>query len=1492
MFVVFRSRGYSGRGFLAKYEIDLPPVYRIVDNIVKDNSGTAVKVTAQSSYSIIDVLRNIFENNQERETNNDEAVIIVNHERSNTVVRGNVMQNNQMTSIRVNVQQRQEGNVTVTDNLFRWNSRSTTLTVRGQYYASGQTPVRISNNVFSGNDATETGRVLYFYEAPGTVENNTFVNNSARHVIDWEGLYYSEEQVLSNNFIYDNIPLTPGMKYTIAVSGRNTQIHGNVFTNPANDAELATSTRTSSYPVNATGNFWGFDSDNLVSERIRDKDDNDDWAEVLYDPWLAALPADGPCPLGWKYSKQLSACYMYHSGAQDWLGAVHSCKIQHAIVARSFSGQERELIDSIIRAREVHFVSNVPIWKDRPDDIANSTHDCKVHLPSNGTLTTLADCGSFYPFICKRPVVDDCPNACSHRGRCEGRTCICDRGWEGEDCSKANCRDRNDCGEFGTCVGPNICRCRNGWQGRACTVSYCNRFTSCKSCAMAVGCGWCDQRQSCESGLYRGPDVMPCQTWFYHSCFTVGEKGRCSPDIEVVDCEHRQCNNSLSTTTVESCLRCQDVEGCFKETDNCKVWNEDQCPKGFIHPLYNDTTRIEKILIGHNVEYVPREGNTLYRCPVRFSSWGATMFVNEGILDIRIGQVLSSPQASGVLHKVEQVRKTEDYTVIVAHPATLEDMLDYSDFSQEVQLEMAVDMKRNEGVPELSVVERVLNGNGTLDGSAVRVIAEDVPVYKCIGSRAMNEGEGNYHLLMTHIPDHLSVGDIIVSNHSNGILEQVIQQTTTTLGVFIQTQLQDCFEAFNFRQELQTTDGATLPESLPCSGGPDGAHGLLIVDSNGKELDLETGDVVIGRKSSRLLAKVVNITTASEYTLVEVEPILSRSIMTLPSRRRRREDVAVSPDREPLNMVIEDQFREVTDRFDITLSTSGALSAGIKLALVVSTSEFSTPTLKKAEASFIGGRLEVGLHGTLDVSERTWTRGGFQTTLSPRYASLCVSSTVCIPAKIWAGIETSYEIYAQGPGSIEMSSNVVKPDIDGGGSWQPQEGSQSFSFEQNEESNDADVLISSYSGTASESDQLIILELKVKPTFSIEFPTSGESEEDANLIPSLDEISGQIGQGDAFGYSITTSLQSQALLRVSAQSCSAECPYSDRPQYVGVTSSLDYLKGAFNVVVGNNEYYEEQQWRREEWMESDRNCKAQPSSIDTCEEMCLCSGVATGRRHPTDDSFCMCPCDCGSGNISFTHPDISDGDGCNCDLCPNGDFKTVNSQGHLHCPCLCPDNSTSELTSNGKCDCSCPCPDGSSDVLMSDGSCPCRCTCNNCHESVLGPQGCICSDSCPDCENDEEPEWQDCVCRCPQKTECGIPPTCVVGRMGSDCRQPDCRPCQGCSGNGLCTTSTDSCQSSCVCWPQWFGDCCELRRPRPIGGDPHLQTLDGISYDYHGIGEFWDCKSVPNDFGVQTRMYAYERASLIGGVAVKAGHSVVTLMTLPNTTEKDVPSMR
>ncbi len=66
----------------------------------------------------------------------------------------------------------------------------------------------------------------------------------------------------------------------------------------------------------------------------------------------------------------------------------------------------------------------------------------------------------------------------------------------------------------------------------------------------------------------------------------------------------------------------------------------------------------------------------------------------------------------------------------------------------------------------------------------------------------------------------------------------------------------------------------------------------------------------------------------------------------------------------------------------------------------------------------------------------------------------------------------------------------------------------------------------------------------------------------------------------------------------------------------------------------------------------------------------------------------------------------------------------------------------------------------------------------------------------------------------------------------------------------------------------------------------------GIEYDYYGIGEFWGCKSLFNDFGMQFRFFAYQRASLTGGVAIKAGQSVLSIMTVNTSDNQEFPKLR
>ncbi|CAH1273220.1 TNC [Branchiostoma lanceolatum] len=1453
----------------------------ITDSVFSNNNGTVVNITTLSETEVA-ISRTSLTANTPRNGEDLQATIFLNTSDIHCTIHNNYFLDNSIKGL----VGRNLGSsaLALVHNTFDTNhgQGSVDLTNDG----TGDCQALIVGNDFVSNDASSDFSIIALGKTTGTVKKNRFEHNTALYVVDWQVRENNRQsQIFSHNRLEHNSGQRPGYKHTVAMSGPDVHLHQNVLINPANDAELIALNTWSSAHVDATNNWWGFNQSAVIAERIRDSRDRPELPDVLFEPFLQEDPEKGVCRYPWFQDdeEQLGYCYLYKGAARTLIDAWDSCKEQYAQVVMKASDKELHFLSATLQ-REMDDVKSAlepePFWADQ--ELSSAEQACWVYRQNAGVSDVLtAQCDSRYPFFCKLPVARGCLNDCSRNGACLETTCYCDRGWSGSDCSQPNCQDLDDCGEFGVCVGPNVCRCRNGWQGRGCTVSYCSRFDTCKSCVQSVGCGWCDQTQSCESGLYGGPDVIPCPTWFYHNCFTVGNKGLCSDDIEVVDCEYRQCNSSLSTTTVESCLRCQDVEGCFKDTEDgyCKVWDQSRCPKGFVYPLYNDTTRIEKVLTGHNVKYVPSDGAPLYHCQVRFSSWGATLFIQEGELDVQLGQVLSSPQAGGVLHKVEQVVAEGAYTLVAAHPATLEDMFNYADFSQRVRLEPVVDFSTMEQEPPLSVIQNVMRGNGTFQGDNTHVIDPDVTVYKCVGP------SGSLRLVVhesdPNLPD-ITVGDVIVGNRSNGMLEFVTSLSNTAFGTVIQTNLADCSGGlYSILERFPTVSGQDVPPPLSCSGGTTGETGLLITEA--RDLLLQQGRVVVGRKTGRFAAKVLSkrVATGSGFIVMDVEPI------TIDASQR-----SSGVENSAMRWDIAGEDVVMTSSFQLTASVNVSFTADIGLSNTLSTVGYRRRTLEKSEVQFIGGKVEIELAGeavTFRGFMRAYT-GSLSLQTNKEKVLVCIMDDVCIPGEKWASVSMEYALHASSAGSMKMASTVTKPDIDASAGRSPQDGSQWFQFDQNEEASSSRITIASYEGEALKSDKFVVMEMMATPTFYLDLPVRDEYQVDTPTS-GLQQLFGHIEE-DIFPYRMTASVEAKALLRTSTETCSQECPHADRPQRVGVTSQLEHLKGRLDVDLTTVVHSQEKVWRDGTWMDSDLYCAAQTTNITTCDKVCYCGGDPS-LAHPVDTSVCQCPCTCSDGTVSFKHPDIPGGE-CNCERCPDGSMKVPDEEGRLRCPCLCADNSTREMIpgGGGKCDCSCPCADGSSDVIAADGSCPCRCTCRNCQESVLGPHGCLCTDSCPDCENGEEPVWVGCSCKCPQKTECGAPPTCVVGRIGVDCRQPDCRPCQDCSGNGHCRSSADSCQSSCVCHSQWFGDCCHLRRPRPVGGDPHLQTLDGRAFDYHGIGEFWDCKSPENDFGVQTRMFGFRGASLIGAAAVKTGHSVVTITTPEHATGNSLPSLR
>jgi len=105
---------------------------------------------------------------------------------------------------------------------------------------------------------------------------------------------------------------------------------------------------------------------------------------------------------------------------------------------------------------------------------------------------------NYAPPLCEDKVT--CPNNCTSNGECVdgplGRTCSCNDGYIGRDCSTLTCV--NACSGHGSCLlqagSPPLCQCNSGWKGEICNESLpCDK--NCSNHGQCIG-GQC----VCQSG--------------------------------------------------------------------------------------------------------------------------------------------------------------------------------------------------------------------------------------------------------------------------------------------------------------------------------------------------------------------------------------------------------------------------------------------------------------------------------------------------------------------------------------------------------------------------------------------------------------------------------------------------------------------------------------------------------------------------------------------------------------------------------------------------------------------------------------------------------------------------------------------------------------------------------------------------------------------------------------------------------------------------------
>ena len=221
-----------------------------------------------------------------------------------------------------------ENNVSLFDNDIEQNIAGHTVDVSLNSGALGSTHIskprlHIVGNRISHNSAGIQYDTLSIDNVAANVVNNTFFNDTSRHVIRWVVGSQSSVggQQCVDNTLYLNIGQTPNYRWSLYADGVGPRYLRNLFYNPSNLYEFVSGRDRGQGRHDARNNWWGTSDLNKAEARVRDKNDVSSLAAVDINPIDITNPWDGQSGTSFLVFNFTSvSCHLYVYSLSIWLG--------------------------------------------------------------------------------------------------------------------------------------------------------------------------------------------------------------------------------------------------------------------------------------------------------------------------------------------------------------------------------------------------------------------------------------------------------------------------------------------------------------------------------------------------------------------------------------------------------------------------------------------------------------------------------------------------------------------------------------------------------------------------------------------------------------------------------------------------------------------------------------------------------------------------------------------------------------------------------------------------------------------------------------------------------------------------------------------------------------------------------------------------------------------------------------------------------------------